>query len=73
MSDRPDLLPVTFRDKISHVVEECGEVLQAIGKLDRFGERATDHKTGIQYDNVAALKNELRDLIEACERVEKLL
>src|SRR5712671_5052010 len=68
---RPDLLPITFRDCLSHVVEECGEVLKAIGKLDRFGEKATDPKTGIKYDNIADLLTEINDLENAMNRVKQ--
>jgi hypothetical protein len=70
---RPDLAPVTFRDCLSHVVEECGEVLQVIGKLDRFGETPTDPKTGIKYDNIADLLIEFDDLEAAIKRVRDRL
>lgn len=70
---RSDLAPVTFRDCLSHLIEECGEVLQCIGKLDRFGETPTDPKTGIKYDNIAALLQEMDDLESAIKRVREML
>jgi hypothetical protein len=66
---RVDLLPTTLEGKISRVVEECGEVLQAIGKIQRFGYRPIDPKTGIQYDNWAELTNELGQLRHAAKQV----
>lgn len=59
---RPDLLPTTFDGKIGRIIEECGEVLQAIGKMQRFGLTAKDPKTGIEYDNLKDLNLELDDL-----------
>ena len=66
---RADLLPKTPEGRIDHVVEECGEVLKAIGKLRRFGARATDQQTGITYDNIGKLGLELLDLRRAIDMV----
>jgi NTP pyrophosphatase (non-canonical NTP hydrolase) len=73
MSKRPDLLPTTFNDCVAHVIEECGEVLQAIGKFDRFGAVATDAMTGVRYDNVADLLTEMDDLESAIGVLRKKL
>ena len=68
---RYDLLPITQADKIAYLIEECGEVLQAIGTLQRFGEHPTDHKTGATYDNIVDLFAELNDLERAIRLVRE--
>ena len=68
---RYDLLPTTQADKIAYLIEECGEVLQVIGKLHRFGETPVDHKTGIKYDNIIDLFVELDDLERAIRLVRE--
>lgn len=70
---RPDLLPTTIEGKLSHLVEECGEVLQCIGKWQRFGARATDFQTGITYDNAENLLIELNQLRLAIVTVQEHL
>lgn len=56
-------LPNSFDDMVSHIVEECGEVLAAAGKLQRFGAASTnpllvnDNTTNIEW-----LYRELLDL-----------
>ena len=64
---RPELIQKTYKGAISLLIEECGEVLQAIGKLQRFGERAKDPLTGIEYDNIGDLEEELLDLTKAID------
>jgi hypothetical protein len=68
MSSRLDLLPTTTEGKLAHVEEEMGEVIQALGKIRRFGEVATDSRTGIQYDNLTDLQLELCQLRECIDR-----
>jgi NTP pyrophosphatase (non-canonical NTP hydrolase) len=67
---REDLLPTTLEGMLSRLVEETGEVLQVIGKIQRFGLYATDPKTGIKYDNATDLRRELADLRHALWMVE---
>jgi hypothetical protein len=62
---RADLMPTTREGKLARVLEECGEVVQAYGKLLRFGETATDYKTQKHYDNRADLIEEMRQLQQA--------
>lgn len=62
---RADLLPTTFDGALAKLVEECGEVLQVVGKIGRHGVRAVDHKTRIEYDNGADLVREMIDVEEA--------
>lgn len=64
---RNDLLPVDWDGKLARVVEEMGEVLKAIGKLQRFGEYATDSVTGISYQNKQDLFLEIFDLQHALQ------
>lgn len=68
---RQDLLPQTTDLKLAHVEEEIGEVIQAMGKLRRFGEHAQDHITKIKYDNLADLHEEMRQLKVAIDRYLK--
>lgn len=69
---RVDLLPTTPEGKISRVIEECGEVLQEIGKLQRYGPYPTDHRTGVEYDHWAAMTVELAQLNHAITQVLNL-
>jgi NTP pyrophosphatase (non-canonical NTP hydrolase) len=71
---REDLLPTTLDGKIAKVVEECGEVLHVIGKYGRHGWKPTDPKTGIQYNNLHDLGNELQDLNSSiCVLLDELI
>lgn len=66
---REDLLPVHFDGKVSKVLEECGEVVHCIGKYQRHGAIATDPKTKLEYDNIADMQSELKDLKISIERL----
>jgi hypothetical protein len=68
---RKDLLPTTWRGKYGRVIEECGEVLKAAGKLERFGTKATDPKTGLDYDNLTKLYLEINHLQHAIREFKK--
>lgn len=46
------------------IIEECGEILQAVGKGERFGWR-NHHPDIPNTDNLLALENEICDLLEA--------
>lgn len=70
---REDLLPTSFEGRLYRLIEESAEVLKCICKLQRFGKQAIDPKTDIKYDNVADLKEELKDLKHAIDEVEKFL
>ena len=73
MGHREDLLPTTLEGKIAKVVEEAGEVLQAIGKSQRHGFFAIDPMTKIHYDNRADLIVEMTQLREATIALEAAL
>lgn len=67
---REDLLPTSFEGRLGRLVEECGEVLQVIGKIQRFGKQAQDPVTKIKYDNVKDLQEELQHLKHSIQQME---
>jgi len=69
---RPELLPTTFKGSLYKLTEECGEVLQAIGKLQRHGIVTKDPKYDKIYDNGLDLMNELNDLKHSIAETERL-
>lgn len=62
-------LPKTPEGRRWRLAEECGEVIQALSKIGRFGE------IGIGYDghacNTSALRYEIADLKHAIAAVER--
>lgn len=66
-------LPTSPEGKKDRVLEEIGEVIQAIGKCGRWGMIAKDPYTGIEYDNRATLRAELADLKDAIDRFDSSL
>lgn len=65
---REDVLPTTSEGRLTHLVEECSEVIKAVCKLQRFGGLAFDPVTGTTYDNITELCGEVRDLERAIRR-----
>jgi hypothetical protein len=53
--------------KVAHVIEECGEVVQAHGKLLRFGPQSVNPELPKekQITNADSFNNELHDLYHA--------
>lgn len=70
--DRPDLLPDTFDGGLARLSEELHEVGVEIAHIQRFGFWAVDPKTGIEYDNVAAMFGEIEDLEHAIVEIRRL-
>lgn len=71
MSD-PRFLQSGFEKQLAHLVEECGEVLAAAGKTQRWGWSSTD-PTIPEIDresNLVWLKREMADLRQAIDRLE---
>ena len=58
-----------FNKQLSHVIEECGEVLAAAGKLQRWGKDSFNPITGGET-NIDWLKRELDDLENAIQRLK---
>lgn len=71
MSD-PRFIPTEFNACLSHLIEECGEVLHAAGKLQRFGTYSynPDLPVGRRVTNLEWLRQEMQDLREALDRME---
>lgn len=69
---KPEYLRLNFRSLLGHVVEECGEVIQAAGKIQRWGLFSVNPELEPedQLQNVAWLEQELLDLKGAIQRLE---
>ena len=74
MSDKR-YLQKGFENQAAHVVEECGEVLAAIWKTQRWGLDSVNPELAPenQEKNGDWLVRELKDLKEAIERLEVTL
>ena len=57
----------TLDQVLDHLIEECGEFLQACIKLRRFGPDAIDPNTGQKYDNLSDTLFEALDIRVAAE------
>lgn len=64
-----------FDKTLSHLIEECGEVLAAAGKLQRWGEFNANPllPKEEQETNIKWLAREIADLKEVISRLEKYL
>lgn len=71
MSD-PRFIQPSKEKELAHLVEECGEVLHAAGKIQRFGFEAVNPllPKSEQEQNVAWLYRELGDLEGAIVRLK---
>ncbi len=74
-SDPAYLKPHDFAFCLAHVVEECGEVLAAAGKTQRWGRDSVDPTLKEQYQetNEKWLLRELTDLEEAIVRLRTVM
>lgn len=74
MSD-PRFFQKGFNKQLAHLVEECGEVLAAAGKTQRWGPHASNPLIPMEQreENIDWLKRELNDLKEVIERLEKTI
>ena len=61
----PNWLPSSDEGKVVHLMEECGETIQAAAKVLRFGL----HKTWKGIRNDERLIEEIEDLCHACNAV----
>ncbi len=64
-----------FDKQLAHVIEECGEVLAAAGKTQRWGPTSVNPLLPIekQETNITWLKRELIDLKNAIARLEQTM
>jgi NTP pyrophosphatase (non-canonical NTP hydrolase) len=60
-----------FEKQLAHVVEECGEVLAAAGKTQRWGPYSVNPLLPVnqQETNLAWLTREIADLRQALDRL----
>jgi hypothetical protein len=57
---------------LGHLIEECGEVIQVAGKIQRFGWRAKNPLKGRdRRPNEELLQSEIADLQHAINRVKR--
>jgi NTP pyrophosphatase (non-canonical NTP hydrolase) len=67
--------PKTLEQALAHVVEECGEVTQALGKTFRFGLNSVNPKlpANLQETNRDMVLREINDLKNAITKLEGYL
>lgn len=68
--------PKTVKQKLGYLVEECGEVLAAVGKSNRWGLDSWNPNiplTASPERNRDWIKRELKDLRRAIRYVEKTI
>lgn len=70
MSD-PRFLQSGFDAQLAHLVEECGEVIAAAGKTQRWGRESVNPllPSDQQETNDAWLRREIADVQQACARL----
>ncbi len=71
----PRILQDGFEKRLYHMVEECGEVLSAVGKIQRWGADSVNPllPPEQQEKNIDWLRRELKDLKLAIARLEACL
>lgn len=72
---KPEYEPKTVEEKLGYLVEECGEVLAAVGKTQRWGldsvnPELPEHE---QEENRVWVLRELKDLRRAIRYVQAAL
>ena len=71
---KPQYRPITLEQKLGYLVEECGEVLAAVGKTQRWGLESYNPDIGPNSEtNQEWILRELADLEEACRIVREAL
>lgn len=71
----PKFLQKGFDKRLSRVMEECGEVVGAAGKLQRFGPHSVNPylKPEEQVENIDWLISEMNDLKHAISELEEAI
>ena len=71
---KQEYFPRTIDQKLGYLVEECGEVLAAVGKTQRWGLESFDPEPGSDGEtNREWILRELSDLENACAIVRDAL
>lgn len=71
---KPEYMPITIDEKLGYLVEECGEVLHAVGKTQRWGLEGFNPEPGASREtNREWILRELSDLELACGMVRRAL
>jgi NTP pyrophosphatase (non-canonical NTP hydrolase) len=71
---RPEYQPVSIEQKLGYLVEECGEVLHAVGKTQRWGLESFNPEFGASTEtNRKWILREFTDLERACAIVRTAL
>lgn len=72
---KPEYEPETREQHYGYAIEEAGEFLHAAGKTLRWGEFSTNPElpAAKRVTNLAWLRDEMRDLRGALDRLEKFL
>lgn len=64
---KPEYAPISIEQKLGYLVEECGEVLAAVGKTQRWGLNSYNPEPGASREtNREWILRELDDLENAC-------
>lgn len=71
---KPEYKPISIDEKLGYLVEECGEVLAAVGKTRRWGLESFNPEPGASREtNREWILRELTDLESACAIVRAAL
>jgi NTP pyrophosphatase (non-canonical NTP hydrolase) len=71
---KSEYAPITIDQKLGYLVEECGEVLAAVGKTQRWGLNSFNPEPGASREtNREWILRELDDLENACHLVRSAL
>lgn len=70
---KPGYEPQAVGQALGQVVEECGEVCQAIGKAMRFGIWSSNPEAPEKGNNRDQILSEIADLLLALDRAERML
>ena len=72
---KPEYEPKTTDQCLGYLVEECGEVLHAVGKTQRWGLHSANPEIPLREreSNADWILRELRDLRRAINKVERAL
>jgi NTP pyrophosphatase (non-canonical NTP hydrolase) len=71
---KPEYMPRTIDQKLGYLVEECGEVLAAVGKTQRWGLESVNPEPGASREtNREWILRELGDLERAVYLVRRAL